>query len=468
MSSLAWESALSLLGTGTQIWTMRRTLEQERKLHAHEHRTAMEQHFSSMSTELLAIAKEADRDVWEQRQNMFSQLLVCAVLMFGVAFGNINEGTYAYDKVVDKHGFDHTALLTKDGLFVLFTGFAIASLFICIVACLVVMRRMSSYMIIRSSLLVDRLAVSTDVAHQISGTAQRNHHFESGEEVEEALGAEKRRFHAKIGAAIGSGPKQARDRRRLDRWPTSMPKPSGPNGSAVPMLNVASEASEREPINGQGNGGNNGTAAAPSPPESDHGRETPTPPAAMVPASHAPLNFGFFYNEYCALLAATVVASFVVGVLCAWVSVWLLLWNQFPHFYVAMLAFAVIGVLAIATAGRLEWRTRQNDQVMKRLLRTLDAPMHRADSAAAPPPPPPTARPEFGPPPPPGYVPPPMQRAPSPPPSPPLRTRPAPRLPAPHRRTAATRLRELAEAEATGLLKEEEVATKRAEILAAL
>ena len=234
------------------------------------------------------------------------------------------------------------------------------------------------------------------------------------------------------------------------------------------MLNVASEASEREPINGQGNGGNNGTAAAPSPPESDHGRETPTAPAAMVPASHAPLNFGFFYNEYCALLAATVVASFVVGVLCAWVSVWLLLWNQFPHFYVAMLAFAVIGVLAIATAGRLEWRTRQNDQVMKRLLRTLDAPMHRADSAAAPPPPPPTARPEFGPPPPPGYVPPPMQRAPSPPPSPPLRTRPAPRLPAPHRRTAATRLRELAEAEAAGLLKEEEVATKRAEILAAL
>ena len=112
MSSLAWESALSLLGTGTQIWTMRRTLEQERKLHAHEHRTAMEQHFSSMSTELLAIAKEADRDVWEQRQNMFSQLLVCAVLMFGVAFGNINEGTYAYDKVVDKHGFELRAVST--------------------------------------------------------------------------------------------------------------------------------------------------------------------------------------------------------------------------------------------------------------------------------------------------------------------------------------------------------------------
>ena len=78
----------------------------------------------------------------------------------------------------------------------------------CIVACLLVMRRMSGYMIERSSNLVDRLAVSTGLAHQIAGTAQQAHGL-AAHDLDAMLGGERRRYHDKIGAAIGSGPKEA-------------------------------------------------------------------------------------------------------------------------------------------------------------------------------------------------------------------------------------------------------------------
>jgi hypothetical protein len=100
-------------------------------------------------------------------------------------FGNINEGTYEFNKDdVDLHGGELSSLWCRDGMFVLLTGTSISSLFVCIASCLMVMRRMSSYMIERSSNLVDRLSISTGLAHQISGTAQEGH---SGPELERVL-----------------------------------------------------------------------------------------------------------------------------------------------------------------------------------------------------------------------------------------------------------------------------------------
>ena len=118
----ALDTALNLLNTGVGYYGLRKSLQQERELHEHECKVSEEQHFSSMSTELLAIAKEADRDVWEQRNNHYNQMLVCATLMFGVAVGNINEGTYDSDKVQDWQGTSLVSLASPDGIFVLLSG----------------------------------------------------------------------------------------------------------------------------------------------------------------------------------------------------------------------------------------------------------------------------------------------------------------------------------------------------------
>ena len=81
--------------------------------------------------------------------------------------------------------------------------------FLCITACIIVMRRMSSYMIERSTNLVDRLAVTMEIAHGISSAAEAQHR----DNVERLLGQEKGRFHDKLGAVIGSGPKNAHEER---------------------------------------------------------------------------------------------------------------------------------------------------------------------------------------------------------------------------------------------------------------
>ena len=84
----AIDSAINAVAAGFQVYSHKKSLEQERDLHEHDCSLATEQHFQSLSTELLAIAKEADRDVWEQRNNQFNNLLVSATLMFGLATGN--------------------------------------------------------------------------------------------------------------------------------------------------------------------------------------------------------------------------------------------------------------------------------------------------------------------------------------------------------------------------------------------
>ena len=357
------------MGTGAQIYTMRKSLNQEKNLHDHELALSTEQHFTSLSTELLAIAKEADRDVWEQRNNQFDQMLVCAVLMFGVAVGNINEGTYGFDKYEDQHnGLNAAVVFSRDGMFIILSAIAIASLFVCIVACLLVNRRMSSYMIERSSNLVDRLAVSTGLAHQISGTAQQQHDdWQFGAEpgaqnIEGILGYEKRRFHDKMGAAIGSGPREARERRhrfgggggfgsftnksapthgRFDKLTTHEESDSDsdyqrfndPPDASAHAAGAAGNGTERPAIrpngihlpNGDGEGGGMPAARA-----ADLRQISLRRQMSMQRRAAAPLNFGIFYREHCGTIARTVTYSFVIGVLSTWSSVWFLLWSSIP------------------------------------------------------------------------------------------------------------------------------------------
>ena len=90
----AIDSAINAIAAGFQVYSHKKSLEQERDLHEHDCSLATEQHFQSLSTELLAIAKEADRDVWEQRNNQYNNMIVCATLMFTVPINNINQGAY--------------------------------------------------------------------------------------------------------------------------------------------------------------------------------------------------------------------------------------------------------------------------------------------------------------------------------------------------------------------------------------
>ena len=137
----AIDSAINAVAAGFQVYSHKKSLEQERDLHEHDCSLATEQHFQSLSTELLAIAKEADRDVWEQRNNQYNNMIVCATLMFTVPINNINQGAYHETDEGAKYGKEFVSLFTMAGIFTIFTGVSVGSLFVCIVACFVVTRR---------------------------------------------------------------------------------------------------------------------------------------------------------------------------------------------------------------------------------------------------------------------------------------------------------------------------------------
>jgi hypothetical protein len=434
MSAAYVEAMLQLLGTGFGVYAHHQSLQQERRLHEHEHTASLDQHYSSVSMDLLAIAKEADRDVWEQRNNQYSNMLVCAVLMFGVAVGNINEGTYSFSEHVDSHGSELASLFSKDGAFVILSAIAISSLFACIVACLLVMRRMSAYMIERSSNLVDRLAVCTSLAHQISSDVH-----EGGSRMGRV---KKERFREKLGATIGSA--------RAPHNKTPFKQRPGIDLSQISAdTTLDGTSSEESDLRFEGRG----TPFERTATEALLGRH-PT----------APLNFSIFYREHCVWLTHFVNWTFVAGVVVFWSSLWFLLWNQFPHLYVPVFGFLLIGVVVSCAAARMESATRRRDRIMANTLRNdgLAAPI----SSYSPPSPdlPPTE----------AHTPPPSPPSslPEPPPTrlrlPPPRPAPRPRPPAPQLRSVSARLRELAEVERLGMLTEDEYTAKRAEILAAL
>jgi hypothetical protein len=436
-----FDSAVNLAGAAFNVYSLRKSLGQERALHEQECAVATEQHFQQLSTELLAISKEADRDVWEQRNNQFNNLLVCATLMFGVATGNINEGTFQFDPHEEKLGMTAGSILSRDGMFVLLSGVSIGSLFLSIIACLAVMRRMSNYMIERSSALVDRLAISTHLAHRIAGTAQTQHR----ENLEGLLGTDKRKFYNRMGDTIGSGPKEA-------RTSVSTTRKLGASKSAISPRSMATwwgspDATGEEPSPSVPFLDETASVRARRPPPPSR---TLTEAALGDPSQRHLLNFSIFYREYCGWLSAVCSWTFVIGTLTAWVSVWFLLWDQFPQLYVPVVGFALVGLATLIASGVLDLRTRRHDDTIAALLRydTNAEPLRKPYS----PPSSPRREPQW----------------PSPPASPPPAVSIATSPPLVHGSHAAQRLRELQSLLGEGLLSADEGAAKRAEILSTI
>ena len=146
-------SVAELMAVGTSLFAAwraerlhRNSLHADGDLHMRALAQQTEQHFQQLTAELLSAAKETDRDVWEQRNGQFNNLMLSSTLMFGVAVASIVEGNF--NQTVDGHA---------TAWFAFFVACALSFLFVSLVCCMLVSRRMSIYMIMRSSRFVSRL-----------------------------------------------------------------------------------------------------------------------------------------------------------------------------------------------------------------------------------------------------------------------------------------------------------------------
>ena len=152
--ALSFGAGIASLYRGEQLH--RQTLEHDKELHVRGIASSTEQHFQELCAELLTAAKEADRDVWEQRNGQFNNLMLSSTLMFGVAVASIVEGNF--NQTVDGHA---------TAWFACFVACALSFLFVSLVCCMLVSRRMSIYMIMCSSRFVSRLGNIIKTADKI-------------------------------------------------------------------------------------------------------------------------------------------------------------------------------------------------------------------------------------------------------------------------------------------------------------
>ena len=141
--ALSFGAGLAGLYRGEKLH--RQTLEHDKELHVRGIASSTEQHFQELCAELLTAAKEADRDVWEQRNGQFNNLMLSSTLMFGVAVASIVEGN-----------FNQSVEGYVTAVFAGFVACALSFLFVSLICCMLVSRRMSIYMIMRSSRFVSR------------------------------------------------------------------------------------------------------------------------------------------------------------------------------------------------------------------------------------------------------------------------------------------------------------------------
>ena len=82
-----------VIGVG-QLFFSIRGVKQDQELHRKELATSMATHFQTLSQDLFAAAKEADRDVWEQNNDRFNNLMILTVLMLGITSSLVTEGSF--------------------------------------------------------------------------------------------------------------------------------------------------------------------------------------------------------------------------------------------------------------------------------------------------------------------------------------------------------------------------------------
>jgi len=107
----------------------------ERSLHQSQLCSALEQHLQDITSDLIVAGKEADRDMWDQRNAQFQTLLLSATVMFAAGMAVIVEG-----ELPEK---SETAIIIGYSASV---GMSFAFLFVSIILCIRIVVAMSSFM----------------------------------------------------------------------------------------------------------------------------------------------------------------------------------------------------------------------------------------------------------------------------------------------------------------------------------
>ena len=69
-------------------------LETSKKIYLWDASTQMEQHLQQLNADLISTNREADRDMYEQRNSQFQTIIVSATVMFAALCTVIIEGEY--------------------------------------------------------------------------------------------------------------------------------------------------------------------------------------------------------------------------------------------------------------------------------------------------------------------------------------------------------------------------------------
>ena len=82
-----------VIGVG-QLFSSWYGVKHDQEIHRKELATSMATHFQTLSQDLFAAAKEADRDVWEQNNDRFNNLMILTVLMLGITSSLVTDGSF--------------------------------------------------------------------------------------------------------------------------------------------------------------------------------------------------------------------------------------------------------------------------------------------------------------------------------------------------------------------------------------
>jgi hypothetical protein len=145
------------LSAGQLFYSMR-GVHQDQELHRKELATSMATHFQTLSQDLFAAAKEADRDVWEQNNDRFNNLMVLTVLMLGITSSLVTEGSFNASNA--SQDFELAFLIT--------TSAALAFYFGSLSAAIRATRNMSDLMTERSARLEERIIQLTSIEGGLS------------------------------------------------------------------------------------------------------------------------------------------------------------------------------------------------------------------------------------------------------------------------------------------------------------
>ena len=125
--------------------------------------TSMATHFQTLSQDLFAAAKEADRDVWEQNNDRFNNLMIITVLMLGITSSLVTDGSFNASNA--SQDFELAFLIT--------TSAALAFYFGSLSAAIRATRDMSVLMTDRSARLERRIIQLTSQNGGLSGQMRR-------------------------------------------------------------------------------------------------------------------------------------------------------------------------------------------------------------------------------------------------------------------------------------------------------